>query len=384
MKNIVLSVLLCFAASNVFALTAEDVLKKSDGKILHGNLHKIKSYEVEYEYESKSVSGAGKDVTVTIKETVDGENRRMDAKSTSPEMDGYIYASLIAAGQTAYSSTKYVYSGGVITFSDYMVVRDTGSISTYNAVAGESKIYDSLDISFDSSQAKDGKEYVINMSVKDKEAKKSRERIENMAATGEEITAEEFALSIMSPFEIKSFIDKKTLLLNAGKVKITEEAVYNKVAESKEHSDKSEEEKRKIAGEISNNTENFSEMIFSGYKQIEGTTLFYPSETIMKSPVFKEIFPDGIFCIIRTKSFKVLKPGEAAPSTFVPANIKKGKGKVPKEFTNKPDIYGVMTERMKKEIIKALKESIKETVKEEGKNMLKKGIKGAFKGLGGL
>jgi hypothetical protein len=243
-------------------------------------------------------------------------------------------------------------------------------------------MYDSFNISFDANQAKNGKEYIINMIVKNSD--EVEENFIKKTANKEETTSEEFALYILSKFESKIFMDKNTLLANTIQIKFAEEAIYKSVSKSDEYKDKSEEERRKIAKELANNSEAFTEIIYSGYEKAEGTNLFYPLEIIMKSPLFSEYHPDGIYCIIKTKSLKVFKPGEIDQSAFIVTNVKKGKGKVPKEFTQHPDIYGEMSKQIKKEIIKSFKESIKESVKEEGKKMIKDGVKNIFKGLGGF
>jgi len=377
MKKIILSLLLCFAAANAFAaLSAEEVLKKSTDKDLLGNLS-FQSYETEYEF----VSAADKDTVTTIKETVDGTKRRMESKTQNPKIDGYVYSSLITNDEATYVSVKYISSDKEIVFSDYKVVNDTGSVTTYDKTAGNKFIYDSLNISFDSSSVANSKEYVINVSVKDPD--KVRENVKNKMANKEEVTVEELALYIMSDFDSKFFIDKNTLLSSSSKIQFSEESIYKSVSKSDEYKDKSEEEKRKIAKEMANKG-TFAEIVYSDYKNVEGTKLFYPSETIMKSPLFADNYPDGVYGVFKTNYFKVLKAGEIDPSVFVPTNIKKGKGKVPKEFTQQPDIYGEMTKQMKKELIKSLKESIKESAKEEGKKMLKQGVGNVLKGLGGF
>ncbi|MCL1973022.1 MAG: hypothetical protein FWG57_08580 [Endomicrobia bacterium] len=374
MKKILLALLLCFAVSGVFAMTAEEVLRKSGEKDLLSNLN-FKSYEVEYEL----VFGQG--MSVIMRETVDGTNRRMEAKS-----GGYVHASFISTDEADYVSVKFISSEGeTVVFRDYQEAKSTSTVAPFNKKAAQQDyLYSHLNITFDPSHSQNKKEYVINMSVKDPE--KIRKEIKRKRENKEEVTPEEFALSILSLFDSKIFLDRNTLLTNVTQIKFAEEEIYRGVSESDEYKDKSEEEKRKIAKELADNAESFAKIIYSGYKQVEGTKLFYPSEMTMQSPLLQEYYADGVYAIFKINSFKVLNSGEIGPSAFVPTNIKKGKGKVPKEFSMQPDIYGEMIKQMKREITKslkeALKESVKEGVKEGAKDALKDGAKSVFKGLG--
>lgn len=383
MKRVLISLFLCFISVNAFAMNAEQVLRKAEGKDVNGSLD-LYAYEVEYEHKPCLIIEEAKDMVTTLKETVDGTNTRMEAKTFSSKMDGYLYYALITTLETTYVSNKYVSSEGTIVFNDYKVVNDTRSVATYDKNASKDYIYDSMNISFDPKQSKNTKEYVIDTSVKD--AKKFREEFDKKS--DDEKTAEEFGLYILSHFDTKFFIDKKSLLLNSAQIRFAEESIYEGVSKSDEYKDLSEEERRKIAKEKATEAGSFAEIVYSDYKKVDGGDLYYPGEMIMKSPMFQEYNPEGIYYMIKTKSFKIFKKGEIDSSLFTPSNIKKGKGKVPKEFTQSANIYSGLMEQMKKEMIKSIKESVKEGIKEAGKEAVKESAKSVtksiFKGLGGF
>ena len=401
MNKTALIFLFLFWAADVFAVTADEVFKLSAEKDLTNNLNSL-SYEIEYEW-------IVKDNVMTVKETVDGTKIRMDIFPAGA------HYSFITDGEKSYISGDCRVFDGRTVFEDYKVVKDTKTVTVYgnnDYLYFQKMLRPFLNIYFLPGHPKNSRDYAVVMAVKDPEEAK-RNYKDKVVNRREELTSEDFALYLMANFEMIFFIDKKTMLHNSITIILAQKDSSGEESESGK--DKNTTGEKKQTAQNHGGGIVFGEIVFSDYKKVQGADLFYPAEVITKKCAMltdAEAGDDGIASILRVKSFKMLKSGEADSALFIPANIKRGKGKIPKAFSRSANTYGgvsyfmgreaagsfkEMKESVKKSITKesiresvkeGVKESVKESVKETRESITREGAKGItkniIKGLGGF
>lgn len=418
MKKIVLSLLLCFAAVNAFALTAEEVYEKSSESDLINLRSKSITYIIEYqlnlEMSSSSIRNAVEEEfnaffrNLVYRHIVDGDKQRMDVTYTDPEKPDRIFRySVIMLTDVSYVSVKVKDQNGERNFIDYKVLHSTEGLMDMQSVSSQAesgkisrqeqnakkvqefedryaKFLEHFEYTFDKDAAKSGKNYIVNHSVKDK--KKVIKNAFDKKNKGEELSSEESWLLLSALFNSQYTISKDRYLTQSKELLIDKEASdYAEELNKEKNKDKDKDkDKDKSSQQQKAQDENFTfKFTYSDYKSVEGTKYMYPSFMSIKIE-----FGD-LLCkyAMLTREFRIVSSEDIA-GEFVPTNIKKGKGRLPSALTFNSVSAGDIMREAKDEFMKSMRESIKESIKEaakeEGKNMLKKGVKGAFKGLTGF
>ncbi|MDR0800271.1 MAG: hypothetical protein LBN01_01900 [Endomicrobium sp.] len=334
MKKLVLSIIFCFVASNLFAITAKEVYEKSLNSSGERQLSKFGSYIMEYDVNVVKNDNIN---TISYRHVWDGEKQRIDTFYKTKEN---VYStSLIRTDKASYVSSKgQLCANGKIVFTDYQIFKNTADVlniqTIFNNVKSE-KNYDDYEFKFNnvSNEVNSG-EYAVSMKVKNREEViKNYEKEKNQ----KNLTEKDWALQIAAMFDMEYFIDKNNFHINGYNMSLN------------------------AAGEeCENESENFGFKVkFSDYRKIGNTNYVYPYNMTSEVKMGQDIMIYKVF-------IKSIKPvnSKDVESEFIPANVKEGEGKLPDVLSKNNISFQYFLEKRKTDMLESFSNAVKEKVED--------------------